>query len=97
MTLSIEAPQLKPKDFATDQDVRWCPGCGDYAILAAVQRALAKQGLPPHRIATVAGSSHDHAAGGLQFEQLRFVTSQMPLGDGAFDVCVQCVVMHDFS
>ena len=55
MTLSIEAPQLKPKDFATDQDVRWCPGCGDYAILAAVQRALAKQGLPPHRIATVAG------------------------------------------
>jgi len=46
---------LKPKDFQTDQDVRWCPGCGDYAILAAVQRALAKQGVPGHRIATVAG------------------------------------------
>jgi len=28
---------LKPKDFKTDQEVRWCPGCGDYAILAAVQ------------------------------------------------------------
>ncbi len=46
---------LKAKDFQTDQDVRWCPGCGDYAILAAVQRALAKQGLPGHMIATVAG------------------------------------------
>ncbi len=31
-------PQLKAKDYATDQDVRWCPGCGDYAILNAVQR-----------------------------------------------------------
>ena len=46
---------LKAKDFQTDQEVRWCPGCGDYAILAAVQRALAKQGLPGHLIATVAG------------------------------------------
>jgi 2-oxoglutarate ferredoxin oxidoreductase subunit beta len=46
---------LKPKDFQTDQEVRWCPGCGDYAILAAVQRALAKQGVEPHQIATIAG------------------------------------------
>ena len=46
---------LKAKDFQTDQEVRWCPGCGDYAILAAVQRALAKQGIVPHQIATVAG------------------------------------------
>lgn len=29
-----------PKDFSTDQDVRWCPGCGDYAVLAAVRKAL---------------------------------------------------------
>ena len=29
------------KDFATDQEVRWCPGCGDYAILRAVQKTLA--------------------------------------------------------
>jgi 2-oxoglutarate ferredoxin oxidoreductase subunit beta len=55
MTLLHDAVALKPKDFATDQDVRWCPGCGDYAILAAVQRALAKQGIPPHLVATVAG------------------------------------------
>ncbi|MCH2136665.1 MAG: 2-oxoacid:ferredoxin oxidoreductase subunit beta [Phycisphaerales bacterium] len=31
---------LTPKDFTTDQDVRWCPGCGDYAVLAAVRKAL---------------------------------------------------------
>lgn len=55
MTDVIQPVALKPKDFATDQEVRWCPGCGDYAILAGVQRALAKQGLPPHQIATVAG------------------------------------------
>jgi len=34
--------KLGKKDFESDQDVRWCPGCGDYAILATVQRALAK-------------------------------------------------------
>ncbi|WP_428261877.1 2-oxoacid:ferredoxin oxidoreductase subunit beta [Haliangium sp.] len=33
--------KLSKKDFESDQDVRWCPGCGDYAILATVQRALA--------------------------------------------------------
>lgn len=54
MTISTDIA-LKPKDFATDQDPRWCPGCGDYAILASVQRALAKQGIPPHEIATIAG------------------------------------------
>ena len=37
-------PTLKTKDFATDQDVRWCPGCGDYSILIAVQRVCAKIG-----------------------------------------------------
>jgi 2-oxoglutarate ferredoxin oxidoreductase subunit beta len=33
-------PTYKPKDFTTDQDVRWCPGCGDYAILSAVRKTL---------------------------------------------------------
>ena len=55
ITTSPPAVALKAKDFATDQDVRWCPGCGDYAILASVQRALAKQGIATHQIATVAG------------------------------------------
>ena len=35
-----EIPEYKKKDFQTDQDVRWCPGCGDYAILSAVQKTL---------------------------------------------------------
>ena len=33
-----EMTKLTPKDYATDQEVRWCPGCGDYAILKAVRR-----------------------------------------------------------
>jgi len=39
-----EAAQLTLKDFASDQEVRWCPGCGDYAILKAVQKTLADVG-----------------------------------------------------
>ncbi len=39
-TADMSLPTYKPKDFATDQDVRWCPGCGDYAVLAAVRKAL---------------------------------------------------------
>lgn len=45
----------KPKEFSSDQEVRWCPGCGDYAILAAVQKALAAQGRDPSQIAFVSG------------------------------------------
>ncbi|CAN5893726.1 2-oxoacid:ferredoxin oxidoreductase subunit beta [soil metagenome] len=37
--------KLSKKDLETDQDVRWCPGCGDYAILATVQRTLANLGI----------------------------------------------------
>lgn len=47
--------KFKPKEFASDQDVRWCPGCGDYAILAGVQRALAKQGIPSEKLAFISG------------------------------------------
>ncbi|MDG2199986.1 MAG: 2-oxoacid:ferredoxin oxidoreductase subunit beta [Phycisphaerales bacterium] len=36
----VALPTLKAKDFTTDQDVRWCPGCGDYAVLAAVRKTL---------------------------------------------------------
>ena len=38
----VELPVYKPRDFATDQDVRWCPGCGDYAVLNAVRKTLPK-------------------------------------------------------
>ena len=41
---TTELPVYKAKDFTTDQDVRWCPGCGDYAVLAAVRKTLPKLG-----------------------------------------------------
>ena len=41
---TITDAELAPKDYASDQEVRWCPGCGDYAILKAVQKALAELG-----------------------------------------------------
>ncbi len=47
--------QLKPSDFETDQEVRWCPGCGDYAILKVVKSVLADIGRSPDEIVFVAG------------------------------------------
>ena len=41
-TPSIELPTYKASDFASDQDVRWCPGCGDYAVLTGIRKALTK-------------------------------------------------------
>jgi 2-oxoglutarate ferredoxin oxidoreductase subunit beta len=46
---------LTKKDFESDQEVRWCPGCGDYAILAAMQSFLPELGLPLERIVFVSG------------------------------------------
>ena len=43
------------KDFVSDQDVRWCPGCGDYAILAQVQRVLPELGIPRENFVFVSG------------------------------------------
>jgi 2-oxoglutarate/2-oxoacid ferredoxin oxidoreductase subunit beta len=48
-------PKLSVKDFKTDQEVRWCPGCGDYAILAALQSFMPELGLPRERIVFVSG------------------------------------------
>ncbi|MCH8251465.1 MAG: 2-oxoacid:ferredoxin oxidoreductase subunit beta [Planctomycetes bacterium] len=47
--------ELKPKDYATDQDVRWCPGCGDYAILAQAKKVLAGLGIPRENLVVVSG------------------------------------------
>jgi 2-oxoglutarate ferredoxin oxidoreductase subunit beta len=47
--------QLTAKDFKSDQEVRWCPGCGDYAILAAVQSFMPELQLPKERIVFVSG------------------------------------------
>ncbi len=46
---------LKSKDFATDQDVRWCPGCGDYSILKQVQQVMADSGRDPQDIVFISG------------------------------------------
>ncbi len=50
-----ELTPLTAKDFATDQEVRWCPGCGDYAVLKAVQRTMPELGVRPENIVFVSG------------------------------------------
>ncbi len=46
---------LKPKDYASDQEVRWCPGCGDYAILKATQKTLADLQAPREKTVFISG------------------------------------------
>ncbi len=50
-----ENVKLKKKDFASDQEVRWCPGCGDYAILSAVQRTMAQVGAKLEETVVISG------------------------------------------
>lgn len=47
--------QYTAKDFKSDQYVRWCPGCGDHAILAVLQRSMADLGIAPHETAVISG------------------------------------------
>ncbi|MCB1215140.1 MAG: 2-oxoacid:ferredoxin oxidoreductase subunit beta [Deltaproteobacteria bacterium] len=47
--------KLTRKDFISDQDVRWCPGCGDYAILATLQNVLPKLGIPKEKYTFISG------------------------------------------
>ena len=50
------APEVLTKaDFQSDQETRWCPGCGDYAVLAAVQQFMPELGIPPERIVFITG------------------------------------------
>jgi 2-oxoglutarate/2-oxoacid ferredoxin oxidoreductase subunit beta len=44
-----------PKDWETDQEVRWCPGCGDYAVLKAVQRTMPEIGADPAKTVFISG------------------------------------------
>jgi 2-oxoglutarate ferredoxin oxidoreductase subunit beta len=55
MSEQVIAPALTAKDFATDQEVRWCPGCGDYSILAQVQKVMPSLGVPKENIAIISG------------------------------------------
>lgn len=55
--MNVIAPEqaLSPKDYASDQEIRWCPGCGDYAILKAVQRTLAEVQAPREKTVFISG------------------------------------------
>jgi 2-oxoglutarate ferredoxin oxidoreductase subunit beta len=52
---AIAPNTLTVKDFQTDQEVRWCPGCGDYSILAQVQKIMPTLGIPRENIAIISG------------------------------------------
>ena len=54
MTAGIELTLTK-KDFTSDQEVRWCPGCGDYAVLSTVQSSLPELGIPREDIVFISG------------------------------------------
>jgi 2-oxoglutarate ferredoxin oxidoreductase subunit beta len=54
-TANTEIPKYTAKDFQSDQDVRWCPGCGDYSILAQTQRVIPDLGIAKHKMVFVSG------------------------------------------
>ena len=51
----IATAPLTAKDFQTDQEIRWCPGCGDYSILAQVQKVMPTLGIPRENIVIISG------------------------------------------
>jgi len=51
----VLAPELTKADFQSAQETRWCPGCGDYAVLAAVQGFLPELGIPPEQMVFISG------------------------------------------
>src|SRR5262249_12024827 len=55
MSTVTSLPTLTAKDLASDQDVRWCPGCGDYSILAQMKKALAGLGIPREKMVFISG------------------------------------------
>ncbi|MEE8295404.1 MAG: 2-oxoacid:ferredoxin oxidoreductase subunit beta [Sphingomonadales bacterium] len=55
MTKPVQPEKLTAKDFASDQEVRWCPGCGDYAILKCLQRTLPELDATPENTVFVSG------------------------------------------
>src|SRR4051794_27617211 len=54
-SLPASGPMLTRKDFVSDQLVRWCPGCGDFAILATVQKLLPTLGIPREKYVFISG------------------------------------------
>ena len=55
--MNVQTPpeKLTAKDYASDQEVRWCPGCGDYAIVRAMQKTLADLQSAPEKTVFVSG------------------------------------------
>jgi 2-oxoglutarate ferredoxin oxidoreductase subunit beta len=55
MATTSATPKLTRKDFVSDQDVRWCPGCGDYSILAQVQKVMPELGVSRESVVFISG------------------------------------------
>ncbi len=55
MNVATQPEKLTAKDYASDQEVRWCPGCGDYAIVRAMQKTLADLQSPPEKTVFISG------------------------------------------
>jgi 2-oxoglutarate ferredoxin oxidoreductase subunit beta len=55
MSTASPLPTLTAKDLASDQEVRWCPGCGDYSILAQMKKVLANVGIPREKMVFISG------------------------------------------
>src|SRR6202140_130351 len=55
MSSVTSLPTLTAKDLASDQEVRWCPGCGDYSILAQMKKAMAPLGIPREKMVFISG------------------------------------------
>ena len=53
--MATEEVKFQPKDYKSDQYVRWCPGCGDHAVLNCLHKAMAEVGVAPHNMAVISG------------------------------------------
>ncbi len=51
----VATTKYTAKDFKSDQEIRWCPGCGDHAVLSSIQRALAEMDIPREKFAFISG------------------------------------------
>src|SRR6188508_555576 len=55
MSTTLPTAALTANDFASDQDIRWCPGCGDYSILAQMKKVLPQTGISREQLVFVSG------------------------------------------
>ena len=63
----MEEKKYQPSDYKSDQYVRWCPGCGDHAILNVLYKAMAELGVAPERTAVISGIGCSSRIGGYQY------------------------------